>query len=80
MSVIKSEKSVKGVRLLEKIINTTGEPLKRKKTIYYSCKLKKLLSGCLTYTAYYIVLLFTIPTKPGLNVRRCGKLVNHSIQ
>ena len=33
LSVIKSEKSVKGVGLLEKIINTTGEPLKRKKVI-----------------------------------------------
>ena len=53
LSVIKSEKSEKGAGLLEKIITATGEPLIRKKTVYYGCKLKKLLSGCLTYTAYH---------------------------
>lgn len=73
------EKSEKGTGLLEKIITVTGEPLTRKKAIYYSCKLKKLLSGCLTKTAYYIVLLFLIPTKTESNVRRCGKLVNHRV-
>ena len=62
LSVIKSEKSEKGARLLEKIIIAIGVPLVRKKTIN-SCKLKKLPSRCLTYTACYIVLLFILSHK-----------------
>lgn len=59
----KSEKSEKGAGLLEKIITAMGEPPIRKKAIYYGCKLKKLLSGCLTYTACYMALLFILSHK-----------------